>query len=165
MKVIGEIYLIRCFRLWPALLFTLVMIQSCIYYLNDGPAWYELGNLFQDCKQYWWTPLLFVNDIIPYYTKDLRGCMRYTAVFSIEMKYFLLMPLIVQFYHLGYKKTAVSLCSGLIVIGLCLNLFFFEHNEINPGYTNMLDYEAFDIFTLKPWTHIESYFFGILIAF
>lgn len=91
--------------------------------------------------------------------------MRYTAIFSIEMKYFLVMPLIVQCYHIGLKRFAVSICVFLIFGGFCLNLFFFEHLEVNPGYTNMMDYEAFDIFTLKPWTHIESYFLGILISF
>ena len=41
-----EIILIRCFRLWPGIIFIFVMIQSTIYHLGEGPIWYELGNLF-----------------------------------------------------------------------------------------------------------------------
>jgi len=90
--------------------------------------------------------------------------MRYTAVFSIEMKYYLIMPIVIYFYHIGYKVTSVALCSTLIVGGLVANWFCLVMNDINPGYTNYIDYEFLDLYLLKPWSHIDSYFTGVLLG-
>ena len=68
-----------------------------------------------------WTPLLFINDIIPEYVRDFRGCMRYTAIFAIEMKLSLFLPIMVQMYFMGLKRTILTVCVILITAGFAIN--------------------------------------------
>ena len=158
-----EIIILRAFRYMPALVFTFLMFNSIVYFLGEGITWHEAGNLFQ-CKEYWWTPFLFVNDIIPYYVKDLRSCMRCTALFSIEMKLFLVLPFIVQLYHIGLKRTAVTICTTLIIFGFLLNGYLMNYFRINHSITNLLDFTFYD-YALKPWFYMMSYYSGILLSF
>mgnify|MGYP006120202497 CR=1 FL=1 len=90
--------------------------------------------------------------------------MRYTAVFSIEMKYYIVMPIVIYFYHIGYKTTSVIFCSMLIVAGLVANWFCLVINDIHPGYYNYTDYEFLDLYLLKPWSHLDSYFAGVMLG-
>ena len=96
-----RILLFRAMVIWPPLLFCLFGLQSVIFYIGTGSSWTEYQNLYGECDKYWWTPLLFVNDLIPFFSKDLFGCMRWTAIFAIEMKLFLLLPPLVYLYHKG----------------------------------------------------------------
>ena len=163
-RTLLEIYVFRVIRFWPAMIFVFFVIQAFLFFLDNGPNWYEVGAHFEGCKEYWWTPFLFVNDLVPYQTRELRGCMRYTAIFSIEMKYYLIMPLVIYFYHIGYKLTSVLLCSTLILAGFSMNWICLIMNEISPGYTNYVDVEFLDLYLLKPWSHIASYFTGVLLC-
>jgi len=106
-----------------------------------------------------------MNDVIPYYVKDFNNCMRYTAIYSIEMKLFLFLPILVLAYHKGHKLLA-TLCSiSMIMMSFCLNIILFQYYEFMPGYLIPFDPLAFDLYVLKPWTHIDSYFSGILLGF
>ena len=125
LKQILEIYFLRVLRMWPLLIFTMVFFSSSIYFLGSGPTWIELENLYQDCDNNWWTVLFFLNDIVPYYAKDLNGCMRFTAVYSIEFKLFLFLPIFILIYHKGYKKMVVSMCITLILLCQILTVWLF----------------------------------------
>ena len=61
---------------------------------------------------------MFMNDVVPYYAKDFReGCMRYASLFSIEMKLFVAVPILVLTYQLKFRKTAISFCLILVFAG------------------------------------------------
>lgn len=106
-----------------------------------------------------------MNDLIPFFARDLTGCMRWTAVFSIEMKFFVGLPFIVYFYHRGNELIATSFCLLIIVVGNFSYGFVLYNNKIAPGYLHQLDYEASDLVRFKPWTHMDSYASGIFLAF
>jgi hypothetical protein len=81
-----------------------------------------------------------MNDLIPFFAKDLIGCMRWTAIFSIEMKLFLMLPIITYLYYIGKERIAFAICCLLIIIG---QLFYFQSLyvlKIFPGYLHLLDY-------------------------
>lgn len=106
-----------------------------------------------------------MNDLVPYFAKDLHGCMRWTAYFSMEMKLFLALPVVCYLYHLGHRTACIAFCAaavlgGLGIYGWCLYVY-----RIHPGYLSLYDYQTFDLIHLKPWNHIDSYFLGVLIAF
>lgn len=156
--------MLRVLRYVPAMLVSMVVLGTLLHFLDDGLSWFELGNLY-DCQEYWWTPLLFVNDLVPYFVKDLRGCMRFTAIYAIEFKYFLVTPLIVNLYTRGLKMTACSVCVFIIFTGYMVNLWAAIHYELTPGILNLVDYQMIDIFALKPWVYMQAYFLGLLICF
>ena len=117
--------MLRLIRLWPLLILTMVFFTSAIFYLGDGPTWPELENLYKDCSTEWWTVIFFLNDLKPYYVKDLNGCMRFTAVYSIEFKLFLLLPILVFLYHKGYRSIIVAICITLIILCYVLTVLIF----------------------------------------
>ena len=57
----------RVARVWPTLLFILFAYQALLYWVGDGSTWTEMENLVSQCDDYWWTPLLFVNDFVPFF--------------------------------------------------------------------------------------------------
>ena len=71
--------------------------------------------MLKDCPTYWWANMIFINDFFPFFDKDMNGCMRWTALFSIEMKLFLLSPLLAYFFNIGKHKLVYSLCLILIL--------------------------------------------------
>lgn len=161
LAMISEVIILRAIRFLPALIFISCMFQSVVHFLGDGISWHEVGNLFE-CKEYWWTPFLFVNDLVPFYVKDFRGCMRFTALVSIEMKLFVFLPFIVKIYQLGLKQTAITICLSFIFLGFLVNGYALYFFELNPSYLNLMDFMVLDTFALKPWIYIDSYFTGIL---
>lgn len=165
MRVIFEIYLLRIVRLLPIILFTMIMWQSTIFFVNEGVTWHEVGRLFDTCDEYWWAPLVFMSDMMPWYVREWRGCMRWTAIHSIDMKLFILLPILVQMYHKGLKRLAIMICLILVLIGLGINAFMVKYYEMNVGVMNIMDYHSVDHFMYKPYTHIDPYYCGILIAF
>ena len=96
-----KLLLTKIFKILPALIFCLFGFQTMIYFLGSGTAWIEYKNHLKECDAYWWTPLVFMNDLIPFFEKDSFGCMRWTAIFAIEMKLFLPLPPIVFLYSHG----------------------------------------------------------------
>lgn len=52
-----------------------------------------------------------------------------------------------------------------MVLGQILYGFSLYQNNIAPGYLNVFDFQVADLVRLKFWTHIDSYFLGILLAF
>ena len=60
---------------------------------------------------------------------------------------------------------AFWLSFALVLIGLFTYGFSLAYFQIAPGYLNLLDYQAIDLIRLKLWSHIDSYYFGILAAF
>lgn len=155
----------RGMQIWPALIFCLWGFSSVIYHIGSGPAWIEYDDLFKQCDVYWWTPLFFVNDLVPWFAKDLSGCMRWTAYFAIEMKLFLALPIAVYFFHIGHQFVTTVVCSCMVGIGLFIYGSVLFTLRIHPGYLSYFDYQAFDLVHLKPWNHIDSYFCGILMSF
>jgi hypothetical protein len=140
MREYFKILIFRAVRVWPVLIFCLFGFQSIIFYIGTGPSWTEYDHLFGQCDRYWWTVIFFMNDLIPFFAKDLIGCMRWTAIFSIEMKLFLMLPIITYLYYIGKERIAFAICCLLIIIG---QLFYFQSLyvlKIFPGYLHLLDY-------------------------
>jgi len=49
---------------------------------------------------------------------------------------------------------------GLIAYGYSL-----QYYRIAPGYLHLLDFQSVDLIRFKVWSHIDSYFLGIMIGF
>jgi hypothetical protein len=163
-KIWIKLVLLRVLRYLPSIIITMLLLGSFLHFYSDGLSWFELGNLY-DCQQHWWTPLLFINDLVPYYVKDLRGCMRFTAIYAIELKYFLFTPWLVNLYNQGLKFTACSICLCCIIAGYIFNVWAAIYYELTPGILNLVDYQMIDIFALKPWVYLQANFLGLLLSF
>ena len=51
------------FRLWPVYGFVIFLSALVLPALSSGPLWYS--NDPQNCKDYWWTNMLFIDNFHP----------------------------------------------------------------------------------------------------
>ena len=74
-------YLHRYLRLTPTYAFVLFFIWFLMMHLADGPtyhtaAWEGSGG-YNSCASYWWTNLLYINNLYPWKMND--ECISRTA--------------------------------------------------------------------------------------
>lgn len=84
--------------------------------------------------------MLFMNDLVPFFAKDMYGCMRWTCIFAIEFKLFLMLPVVVYLWFRGYKMQSLFVATTIIIIGMFSYGFVLKKNRIAPGYMNLVDY-------------------------
>jgi peptidoglycan/LPS O-acetylase OafA/YrhL len=64
---LSSFYLFRLLRLVPALVASILISVSVVKYVTEGPVWHSvLKKYLTNCKETWWTTLLFVNNFIKY---------------------------------------------------------------------------------------------------
>jgi hypothetical protein len=54
--------------------FVFFMLWVVTPYLMDGPMWMNTNMLFFECNRYWWAQLLFIGNLVPYFTEVTIGC-------------------------------------------------------------------------------------------
>ena len=60
------LYVHRYIRLIPAMIFMISITVWLVPYLGNGPVYYKMDTLSKQlCVPYWWTNLLFINNIYP----------------------------------------------------------------------------------------------------
>ena len=79
-------------KMWPVYLVTMYLVYPSIWFMGSGPGWPMLDNCFDGCKDTFYALLLYVNDLVPFYVREFKGCLRWTFVFAIELKFFLRSP-------------------------------------------------------------------------
>lgn len=54
------------YRLTPAYAFLILCVTGFIGKVGDGPRWPEAyDKMHNSCKEYWWTNVLYVNNLYP----------------------------------------------------------------------------------------------------
>ena len=171
-------FLHRFLRITPIYAFVLFSYWFLTVHLANGPIWRRIigpeSNFYESCNQYWWTNLLYINNIYPRH--HLNICMPWSWFLANDMQFYILAPLIIiplyYLYPLGLSLIAVLLPINFAIIGgisggydISVNVAKIE--ELSMAYTqnelakhNLTD----DIYT-KPWTRVGPYLIGILIGF
>ena len=170
-------YVHRFLRLTPVYAFVLFSYWLLTVHLADGPVWRktigENSDFYKSCERYWWTNLLYINNIYP--RKHLHICMPWSWYLANDMQFYILAPLIIVPLSLNHKVglTLIGLLvtANVVIIGgiaggygLSANSAKFEELTLalqdRENYHNLTD----DIYT-KPWTRVGPYLIGILIGY
>jgi peptidoglycan/LPS O-acetylase OafA/YrhL len=64
----------KFFRLAPMTYFIFFLTWASISRLEDGPLWINTQSLFYQCDKYWWAQILFIGNLVPYFTEVTLGC-------------------------------------------------------------------------------------------
>tara|TARA_B100000767_G_scaffold240368_1_gene236103 strand:- start:6 stop:218 length:213 start_codon:yes stop_codon:yes gene_type:complete len=63
-------------RLTPTLAFVLATFSALMPHLGSGPFWYKMRAAAEGCDGWWWSTLLYVNNVVPaHFTQQ---CMPWT---------------------------------------------------------------------------------------
>nr|KAG5687119.1 hypothetical protein BaRGS_022744 [Batillaria attramentaria] len=148
-------------RLTPIYMIVLMFFTCLHTYLGDGPLWPNDVVDATNCKKYWWTNLLYINNVV----EVDNMCMGWTWYLSNDMQFYFISPifLLAMFYLM---PLGIILTAGLIVTGIACTFYF--------DYTN----GGVDIFTMKeedskywkevyvpPWCRVAPYAVGMFLGF
>ena len=66
----------RYLRLTPTLAFVLAAFAALVPHLGSGPWWYKMRAAAEGCDRWWWSTLLYVNNVAPVHYP--QQCMPWT---------------------------------------------------------------------------------------
>lgn len=129
--------------------------------MGEGPLWYVQDPSTNNCADYWWTNLLYIENIYPWGLGD--ECAGWLWYLANDMQFFVVMPLfVVAFYFnewFGWLTVVVATFTSVIatiwlMIANDYSVYFWASNS---GYWD-------DVY-VKPWCRIQPYMVGIGLGF
>ncbi len=169
-------YLHRYLRLTPTYAFVLFFIWLLIMHLADGPiyprvAWEESAG-YQNCKRYWWTNLLYINNIYPWQMND--GCIYWSWYLANDMQFYVFSPLIIIplyfLFPLGLAISAVVILICLVISGTLASVYDHQANQLSRfayNYTgnSSIDMNYGNLLYDKPWHRVAPYIVGLVLGY
>jgi peptidoglycan/LPS O-acetylase OafA/YrhL len=80
----------RAVRLLPSLGLVIAAYLFLVPQLSSGPFWGQLDQFTGNCSQWWWTNVLFVNNLVPFANNFASMCMGWTFYIALDMQLFAL---------------------------------------------------------------------------
>ena len=166
-------YIHRILRLTPAYAFVLFGYWFLIPHFGNGPLYAQgVGDnslAYQNCVKYWWTNLLYINNLYPWKLGD--ECMGWTWYLANDMQFYVLAPLMIipLFVHFafGLAIVAIFLTVSFISTASLVGAFNFQASTFAPlvySY-NMTEYSSQDLLYIKPYHRIMTYVVGVVLGY
>ena len=152
-------FVFRYLRLTPTLAFVLAAYATIAPHLGSGPFWYKMGQAAEGCGAWWWTTLLYANNVVPAHFP--QQCMPWTWYLACDTQMFALMlPLlwVRTRPHRLARRAATALCC-LAILGTVACTLLLE--AATPGASAKLQDLIYD----KAYTRMAPYFVGVLLCF
>ena len=75
--LICSLYLLLfIFRLTPSYMFAILFLTKLQPFFGDGPLWFIIRKQTLACSDYWWTNLLYINNLHPETPDKVTKCTR-----------------------------------------------------------------------------------------
>ena len=168
-------YLHRFLRLTPTYMFVLFFLWALSMHVGNGPTYQynmQFASTFQNCKSYWWTNLLYINNLHP--SDSNKECMGWAWYLADDMQFFVISPLLLipLYYWLpaGLIAVAVLLAASIGVTGFIAGYYGFPANQLAPivyrSYIRSPDFpDQFSEIYVKPYCRISPYLVGIVLGY
>ena len=169
-------YLHRYLRLTPTYAFVLFFIWVLSMYLADGPLYSAaLGvdsAIHRSCNKYWWTNLLYINNLYPWKFND--ECISWSWYLANDMQFYILSPLILiplyYFFPIGIAISALVIIKCFVITGALAGIYDHQANQLsNLAYdysTNESDIVNYtNLLYVKPWHRVAPYIVGLILGY
>ncbi|XP_076807349.1 nose resistant to fluoxetine protein 6-like [Clavelina lepadiformis] len=123
-------YLYRYIRLTPPYAFVMFMMVTLYRKMGDGPYWETLWRgLRTPCDKYWWTNLLYINNLYPENSAD--ECFAWGWYLANDTQFYLFVPL---FLFVLYRSKAVGLgiLNFVLIASMSVTGSFSKHTNQQP---------------------------------
>lgn len=165
-KQIPFLYIKRFLRLTPTYFFILFFYIKILPQLESGPFWNLLEKDIEFCNKYWWTNLLYMNNLYP---SDSSGCYAVTWYLANDFQFFLMVPFFALFAVYSVKNYTHLLSIVILLIGCTISIVFaFIESYKNNWSINIYDATFlsgyFPNYYTKPWFRCPPYLFGMILA-
>ncbi|CAG9786468.1 unnamed protein product [Diatraea saccharalis] len=123
-RTVHLFYINRLLRMFPLLAIVILLQASVFNYVSDGPFWQNMAHATENCRRYWWSALLYVQN----YVNPLETCLAHTWYLSVDTQLYIFSPLIL-FWLFGSRKFAwAALCCILLLSLVSSSAYSFIHD-------------------------------------
>jgi len=149
----------RIWRLVPTYMFVLFFWYKMSGTMGYGPLFYFESSRDPDpnCGPYWWTNLLFINNLVPYADNFVNECMIWSWYIAVDMQLFIIGAPVLALW-VSRKRIAIATIIALIVGGTISVLVVTYRMNLSYFGTG---YQVWDALYTKPWTRFATYFIGV----
>ena len=179
LKVFILYYVHRVVRLTPTYAFVLFCYWFLSVHLQTTPianSMFEPGGVnYEACRLYWWTNLLYVNNLYPW--SESRACMGWMWYIANDMQFFVVAPLMIVPLFLsvpvGLMSVAIFLFGSFAATGTISGYYGFEANVLSGDTANSTSpvvppfqgVNQMDELYIKPYARIAPYLVGLVLGF
>ena len=154
------LYFHRLYRILPAYMFVLFMCWAFTKYMGNGPLWVYGDQVNEECHDWWWTNVLFLNNFLPDYKSS--NCLGQSWYLANDMQFFWFSPPVFFLYSKVHKLLGWVLFSLGIPLAVISSAVIAHKENCNvvlvaPGSQTMND----DIY-VKPYCRVGPYVIGII---
>ena len=118
--------------------------------LSTKASWYLSGRLFQGCESQWYYVLLFINNLVPFFTNALEGCYYWPYIIPNDILLYLFFPLWIIIYRRS-KIAFYCLNSFFLIFGIFLAGFISYQYDLKVGILSLEDYYLYAYEFNKPY--------------
>lgn len=168
------LYVHRLLRITPIYGFILMMWSCLAVFFCDAPSWpaaVTAMSLDPPCLSYWWTNMMYINDIYPNTTSP---CMAWSWFIAADMQFFVITPILA---YCTYR----CLYFGIILIMVLISSSTFTAAVVTVlkgtglGFTassitgssidaDIVTSTYFNSLYSAPWCRFQSYGIGLIVA-
>ncbi|XP_049868302.1 nose resistant to fluoxetine protein 6-like [Pectinophora gossypiella] len=158
-------YLNRLLRMFPLLAAIVLLQASLFHHIADGPFWQWNAWNTNNCRTYWWSTLLYVQNFL----NPADQCINHTWYLAIDMHCYLVCPLFLYWVLNGNKKHAwISLAAGLLIALTIGTTYSFIHQfqgwSIAPVREGGSD-EFQHLYYFNTLTRASPFFVGMIFGY
>ena len=163
-------YIHRYLRLTPTYAFVLFFAWFLTKHIAVAPSITLVDAISPACAKYWWTNLLYINNLYPW--KMMDQCIGWSWYLANDMQFFVITPLIlIPAYFLlpvGLVISSALLLCSFIVTATLVGVFDFQASvfaNIAYSYHSNATVSTIDLIYEKPWARIQPYIVGLALGY
>jgi len=187
----------RAVRLWPLMVLTLLFSGYLAPFLGAQSSFGLLPGVTMSagivnvpgsaCLNWWWTNMLFVNNMVPYKDNFSHECLGWTWYLAVDMQLFLavVLPVIVLLAVLPRDASTSAGVRTWVAYGYCIVLLaasqlaatlVVKRDNLTPfvfappvppdvdGGISPTRGDESDLYYSKPWMRAPAYIIGVLLG-
>lgn len=133
--------------------FVIFFYATVVPHMGSGPLWYKMVAETGQCRKYWWTNLLFINNFHP--TEFHDTCMSWTWYLANDMQFFII-GLLMLFVYVNNRKAAYCIMTLVCVLSNVLGYYKLVHTPSQNAVQ--------DAWYDKPYMRISPTFIVMMIG-
>ncbi|XP_053612529.1 nose resistant to fluoxetine protein 6-like [Plodia interpunctella] len=156
-------YLNRLLRLFPLLALTVLLQASLLNHMFDGPYWINAGNQVHNCRQYWWTTLLHIQN----YATPSSMCLPHSWYLAIDIQLHIISPVVLYWVLNKNRKVAWTVLTVTLCILFSTTTYYNAYKQF-PGNNVVLSRTVEDYmpnYYMNTFTRAAPFFVGMIFGY
>jgi len=162
------VYLHRLLRILPMYIFMMIIYNWFARRVGSGPLWFETDAMTENCDEYWWSNLLFINNFVP--NGKGNGCFGIGWYLANDMQFFWFSPIIIMVYYnfakwIGWLFKVTLVVAGVVTSTTLASEYGFTANIIDNQNTRSEEANFYFVMYVKPYCRYIPYVLGLYCGF